>query len=207
MRSYNQRCALAKALEIVGDRWTLLIIRELLIREHCRYTDIRNGLPGIASNLLADRLKELEGAGLMFREEAPPPIATTLYRLTDRGRALETSMLQLGAWGAPLLSARKKAEILQAHWLILPLKLYLKDRTPHKPRIGIAVRAGNESIAISVSGGRVDVRLGHTETPAAMVSGKPDTVLRLFTGRVELPEALREGLTWEGALDALERVV
>jgi DNA-binding HxlR family transcriptional regulator len=207
MRSYKQRCGLAKALEIVGDRWTLLIIRELMIRESCRYTDIRNGLPGIASNLLAERLQELEGAGILFREEAPPPIATTLYRLTDRGRALEGSLLQLGAWGAPLLADRIKGEKLQAHWLVLPLRLYLKDRFPHKPRVGIDVRAGDESIAIVASGGKVDVRLGRAETPTSVVSGKPGTVLQLFTGRLGLPDALAAGLLWEGPRDTLDRVV
>ncbi len=207
MRSYKQICGLAKALEIVGDRWTLLIIRELMIRESSRYTDIRNGLPGIASNLLAERLQELEGAGILIREEAPPPIATTLYRLTDRGRALEGSLLQLGAWGAPLLATRVKGEKLQAHWLVLPLRLYLKDRLPHKARVGIDVRAGDESIAIVVSDGRVDVRLGRAEAPTAVVTGKPETVLQLFTGRVALKDALADGLSWEGPREPLDRVV
>ena len=85
MRSYGQFCGLAKALDVIGDRWTLLIVRELLIRGACRYTDLRNGLPGIATNLLAERLRELEEAGVIEREEAPPPIATTLFRLTPRG--------------------------------------------------------------------------------------------------------------------------
>jgi DNA-binding HxlR family transcriptional regulator len=207
MRSYKQRCALAKTLEIVGDRWTLLIVRELLIRESCRYTDIRNGLPGIASNLLAERLRELEAAGILVPEEAPPPIATTLYRLTDRGRLLESSLLQLGAWGAPLLATRGKGERIQAHWLVLPLKLYLKDRSPQKARMGIDVHVGDESIAIDVAQGHVDVHLGRSETPAAVVAGKPDTVLQLFTGRVSLSQALADGLSWEGAREALDRVV
>ena len=76
MRSYGQYCSIAKALDVVGDRWTLLIVRELLIRGACRYTDLKDGLPGIATNLLADRLRELESAGLIRREEAPPPVAT-----------------------------------------------------------------------------------------------------------------------------------
>ena len=85
MRSYDEYCALAKSLDVVGDRWTLLIVRELELRGACRYTDLRNGLPGIATNLLADRLRELEAAGLVAREEAPPPVATTLFQLTERG--------------------------------------------------------------------------------------------------------------------------
>ncbi len=96
MRSYHQYCGLAKALDVIGDRWTLLIVRELLLRERCRYTDLRNGLPGIATNLLADRLRELEEAGIVSREEAPPPIATTVFRLTSRGRELEPIVNQIG---------------------------------------------------------------------------------------------------------------
>ena len=82
MRSYDEYCAMAKSLDVVGDRWTLLIVRELALSGACRYTDLRNGLPSIATNLLADRLRELERSGVIAREDAPPPIATTLFRLT-----------------------------------------------------------------------------------------------------------------------------
>src|ERR671928_603445 len=99
MRSYGQYCALAKALDVIGDRWSLLIVRELLLRDACRYTDLREGLPGIATNLLADRLRELEAAGIVSREEAPPPIATTLFRLTPRGEQLGPVLDHLSVWG------------------------------------------------------------------------------------------------------------
>src|ERR1700722_14565226 len=99
MRSYGQFCSVAKALDVVGDRWTLLIIRELLLRGACRYTDLKNGLPGIATNLLADRIRELEAAGLIRREEAPPPIATTLVHLTEAGAELEPVVRILGSRG------------------------------------------------------------------------------------------------------------
>src|SRR5436305_11927992 len=85
VRSYGQYCSIARALDVVGDRWTLLIVRELLLRGPCRFTDLRNGLPGIASNLLSGRLKDLEQAALVSREDAPPPIATTVYTLTPDG--------------------------------------------------------------------------------------------------------------------------
>jgi DNA-binding HxlR family transcriptional regulator len=77
MRSYNEYCSIAKSLDVVGDRWTLLLVRELVERGPCRYTDLRNVLPGIASNLLAERLRELEQAGVIAREDGPPPFATT----------------------------------------------------------------------------------------------------------------------------------
>src|ERR1700757_2727915 len=99
MRSYGQYCSVAKALDLVGDRWTFLIVRELLLRGACRYTDLRAGLPGIATNLLAERLRELEGAGVISSRAAPPPIATTLFSLTERGAALEPVIMQLGRWG------------------------------------------------------------------------------------------------------------
>src|SRR6266852_6069713 len=103
VRSYKQYCALAKALDVIGDRWTLLIVRELLIREAYRYTDLRDGLPGIATNLLADRLRELERAGIVEREAAPAPVASTLYRLTERGRELRPAVHALGRWSAPMM--------------------------------------------------------------------------------------------------------
>src|SRR6476619_5475657 len=93
MRQYGQFCPLAKALDVVGDRWTLPIVRELAVRP-CRYTDLR-----------ADRLKSLEAAGIIPAEAAPPPVATTLYRLTERGEALLPALHELVTWGAPLLAA------------------------------------------------------------------------------------------------------
>jgi DNA-binding HxlR family transcriptional regulator len=99
MRSYGQYCSIAKALDVVGDRWTFLIVRELLLRGACRYTDLRYGLPGIATNLLADRLRELESAGLVRREEAPPPVATTLFHLTEAGLQLDPVLRAIGLWG------------------------------------------------------------------------------------------------------------
>ena len=127
MRSYGQFCALARSLDVVGDRWTLLIVRELLLRP-CRYTDLRDGLPGIATNLLADRLRGLERAGVVQRESAPPPVARDLFSLTARGAALEPVLLELGRWGGPLLGDPKKGEAFREHWLKLPDKLGHADR-------------------------------------------------------------------------------
>src|SRR3954471_23613538 len=99
MRSYAEYCAIAKSLDVVGDRWTLLIVRELALRGACRYTDLRNGLPGIATNLLADRLRDLERAGVGEGEGAPAPIAATLFRLTPRGEQLRPVLDDLMRWG------------------------------------------------------------------------------------------------------------
>jgi DNA-binding HxlR family transcriptional regulator len=207
MRSYKQRCGLAKALDVVGERWTLLMVRELLIRGACRYTDLRKGLPGIATNLLAERLRELEDAGIVVREEAPPPIATTLFRLTERGRELEEVLLELGRWGAPLLAHRARGEVLQSHWLVLPLKLLLVDGRPGNPKVDIELRAGSEPITIVAANGAIDVRLGAADHAAVIVTGHPETVLQLFAGRIDLEEAMAAGIRWEGPPEVLHRVV
>src|SRR5512140_994516 len=117
VRSYGQYCSIARALDIVGDRWTLLIVRELLLQGACRFTDLKNGLPGIATNLLSTRLKELEEAGLVAREDAPPPVATALYTLSDRGLELEPVLKALGLWGLQFMGEERPGEAFQAQWL------------------------------------------------------------------------------------------
>jgi DNA-binding HxlR family transcriptional regulator len=206
VRSYRQHCALAKALEVVGDRWTLLIVRELLIREACRYTDLRNGLPGIATNLLADRLRELEQAGVVSREDALPPVATALFRLTDRGRELEAVVRQMGNWGAPLLEKPSRKDAFRTHWLALPIELYLKDRTPEAPPATIELRTGGESITIEVAHGAIEARLGPARDPDATLTGTPQLVMRVLTGKVDLVAARSAGLQYEGDPALLERI-
>src|ERR1700735_4064427 len=148
MRSYGQYCSIAKALDVVGDRWTLLIIRELLIRGACRYTDLKDGLPGIATNLLADRLRELESAGLIRREEAPPPVATTLFHLTDVGASLLPVIEAIARWGIgamprwanDLMVAPVEGDQFRGHWFAFPAALFLEDREPDGPPVSIELR-------------------------------------------------------------------
>jgi DNA-binding HxlR family transcriptional regulator len=193
-------------LDLVGDRWTLLIIRELLIGKSCRYTDLRKGLPGIATNLLAVRLKELEQSGIISREDAPPPVATTVYQLTDKGRGLEPIILQLGKWGAPFLEALGPNDAFFSHWLALPLKLFLRDRSPESPPQSIEMRAGGEPLTVQIARGDVDIRLGRTKSPDAVIIGGAMTILALMAGKLDLAAAKAEGLCYEGDLSVLRRV-
>src|ERR1700755_2300820 len=140
MRSYDEYCAAAKALDVIGDRWTLLIVRELALRGPCRYTDVRNGLPGIASNLLSDRLRELERAGVVAREDAPPPIATTLFRLTPRGEELRPVLDALVRWGIPLMAEQKPDDAVRSHWLTGAVELMLTDRSPDDPPVTLELQ-------------------------------------------------------------------
>lgn len=115
MRSYQQYCSVARALDLIGDRWTLLIVRELTLRP-CRYTDLRAGLPGIATNLLAERLRNLADAGVVAVEQAPPPVATTLYSLTSWGAELRPMLVTLGHWGARLMASGAGESHFRSHW-------------------------------------------------------------------------------------------
>lgn len=206
MHSYGQYCALAKALDVVGGRWTLLIVRELLIRGACRYTDLRNGLPGIATNLLADRLRELEDAGIVESEIAPPPIATTLFRLTPRGEQLESVLMQLGSWGAPLLTKSPKSDVFCSHWIALPLKQHLEDQASGQPPVEIELRAGDEPLTIEPREGAVHVRPGSARDPDLVLTGAPRVLLGLLLGKLDWAAARAAGLKHDGDPQVLLRV-
>src|SRR5690348_12385596 len=171
MRSYGQICGIAKALELIGDRWTLLLIRELLTRGACRYTDLRNGLPGIATNLLAQRLRELEQGGVIRSETAPPPVATTVYRLTDRGAKLEPIVKAIGDWGIPLLNSAAADDVFQTHWLVLPLRSDLEDRAPQRGPIEIQLDADDDSIVLEAADGKISAYVGRSHNPGLALHG------------------------------------
>ena len=206
MRSYHQYCALARALDVVGDRWTLLIVRELLLRGPCRYTDLRDGLPGIATNLLADRLRELESAGLIRRETAASPGGAEPYRLTERGERLEPVLHELGRWGGPLLARAGRGDEFRAHWLLLPAAIHLKDHAPNRPPVTLEVRSGGEAITIEATAGVVKVRPGAASTPDAVLTGPPQTIIAVLTGKLGLAEAAAAGLRYEGDPATLRRL-
>jgi DNA-binding HxlR family transcriptional regulator len=206
MRSYGQYCALAKALDVIGDRWTLLIVRELLIHGACRYTDLREGLPGIATNLLVDRLRALVQDGLVVREDAPPPVATTLFRLTPRGEELEPILYQLGQWGAPLLAKASKKDVFRSHWLVLPARHWLHDHSPKGPPIKIELRAGDQPMAVETIDGSVRTRVGRVDHPDAVVTGTPQLIAALLVGKLTLAQARAAGVQFKGDPEALRRL-
>lgn len=203
MKSYGQACGLAKALDVVGDRWTLLIVRELLTRGACRYTDLRRGLPGIATNLLAERLKELETAGLVTRSYAPPPVATDLFSLTRRGRDLEPALLLLGRWGAPLLAEAAPDEPFQAHWMVLPLRSLLRSGGAAR----VEVRSEGERVAILSKDGAIDVRLGTLQNPLTVVEGPARPVFDRLVGKLGAAGAAKAGVRVSGDRAALGALI
>ena len=206
MRSYGQYCGLAKALDVVGDRWTLLIVRELLILGPARYTDLQQGLPGIATNLLVTRLRELEAAGIVIREEAPPPTPAMLFRLTERGMALGPVIAVIGAWGGPLMGEPRDDDHVRSHWLTLPIREYLVDRQPHRRSMTIEVRTGDQPMLIETANGELRVRPGTADSPDAVITGGPALVLGLLMRRLSLPAARARGLSFRGDSAVLRRL-
>ncbi|GHF40391.1 hypothetical protein GCM10018790_17480 [Kitasatospora xanthocidica] len=114
-RSYDQYCAVARALDAVGERWSLLIVRELLGGPR-RYTDLHADLPGVSTDILAARLKQLEGEGLATRRRLERPASATVYELTGRGRELRPVIEALGAWGLPALGEQRPTDAVREHW-------------------------------------------------------------------------------------------
>ncbi|MDI2129030.1 winged helix-turn-helix transcriptional regulator [Yinghuangia seranimata] len=208
MRSYNQYCSMARALDVVGDRWTLLIVRELLTQGPCRFSDLRRGLPGIASNLLADRLREMEAAGVVVRHDEPPPIAATLISLTARGEDLGGVVRELVRWGAPLMFTPADGAEFRMHWFSLPARYLCQDGAPDEPAVTVRLGDLYDGCDITADGGRVDVQPCSTERrPDAVVTAPPQLLVALFTGTTPLRAAQAEGLVVDGSHAALERLL
>jgi len=206
MRSYGQFCSVARALDVVGDRWTLLIIRELIQQGPCRYTDLRNGLPGIATNLLADRLRELEEAGLVRREEAEPPVAATLFSLTKAGAELEPALRALGEWGLRYMGEPRGEDEFRSQWFSFPVSLFLHDTDPDGPPVAIELRSGGRPAVVRAGGGEVSTRLGTATAPDLTIDGDPQLILGLLGKFVTPAEAVIAGLKITGNLGVLSRL-
>ncbi len=176
-RSYDQYCAVARALDAVGDRWTLLIVRELLGGSR-RYTDLHADLPGVSTDMLASRLKDMERDGLVLRRRLAPPGAAFVYELTPRGHALLPALAALADWGAPALGERRPTDAVRAHWFAVPLLARLAHHFGADADGADAVRV----VGIALDEGEFHVVLGadgpaYADGPAE----RPDARLRMDT--------------------------
>jgi DNA-binding HxlR family transcriptional regulator/putative sterol carrier protein len=205
-RSNNQFCALACTLDVIGERWTLLIIRELLPGPR-RFKDLIEGLPGISTNLLSERLRSLEQRGIHYRRVLPPPAGSTVYELTPAGQALETAVLELGRWGSRWLPASLAGIALPSLGAItLALKAFFHPEMAQGADETYELRFGSEALQVRIKEGELHVRHGEAPQPAAVFHTDMQTFLGLFTGQIQPGEALAAGLVRvEGDLGALSR--
>lgn len=209
MRSYGQLCAVARALDVVGDRWTLLIVRELLIRRQARFTDLQNGLPGIAANLLAQRLRDLQEHAVVNHVAAPPPApGSGAYQLTERGRDLEGVVRELLRWGAPTVTDASEDATFQMHWLSMPARYLLRDNSPDD--VPTTIRFGDlrDGFDVTASAGTISIDPCQPDVmPAVTLDGPGPALVGLIQGLLPLQDAARAGIIIDGDTTALKRVL
>jgi DNA-binding HxlR family transcriptional regulator/putative sterol carrier protein len=204
-RSYRQYCAMARALDVLGERWTLLIVRELLTGPK-RFKDLLDGLPGIGTNLLAGRLKELEGEGLLRRTTLPPPAGSAVYELTGRGRDLEPVLMGLARWGVDLLGQPRPGEAFKPAWAAQAMKATFRPEAARWVRETYEFRVGEDVFHVRVDDGVSEPEYGPGWEPDLILKTDPDTFLELVSGRIEASDAIEAGrLDVEGDAEALAR--
>jgi DNA-binding HxlR family transcriptional regulator len=203
-RSYGDRCGIARALDLVGDRWALLVVRELMLGPK-RFTDLRAGLPNLTADVLSQRLRDLEAAGILTRAQLGPPAAVRVYELTDRGHALEPVLLALAGWGssAPFPSTDRE---LGADSLILALKTLFSAEQAGDMNIRYELRIEGQPFAARVTGRHFEVRRGADEHPDGVLDSDAGTLSKILWHGEPLEDAVRAGtLTLAGGVPSARR--
>jgi DNA-binding HxlR family transcriptional regulator/putative sterol carrier protein len=203
---YQQYCGAARALDVVGDRWTLLIVRELMLGPR-RFTDLLDGLPGISRNLLTQRLRSLEDDEVVARQQLPPPAARQVYELTDDGRSLAQAMTPLVAWGAGRLGARGPQESFRAHWAALAMATFADRDAARGVHESYQYFVGDSAFHLAVDDGSVRLLYGRAENPVVTLTTDEETWAHLASGQITGTSAAEAGaLTIEGDRQAVSRV-
>jgi DNA-binding HxlR family transcriptional regulator len=200
-RRYDDPCGIARALDVIGDRWALLVVRELIFGPR-RFIQLRSGLHGISPNVLSQRLHDLEDAGIVRRDMLDPPASVAVYELTARGRALEPVLLELGRWGSrePVTAATE----MSVNALLLALE------TVFDPAAAVdatfALRIDGEWFRVTVAGHSIDIARGRTEQPTVTLETDVPTLRAVAFGREPVAAAeLGDRLTVTGDRSAAER--
>jgi DNA-binding HxlR family transcriptional regulator len=190
-RTYGDACRFAHALDLIGDRWALLVVRELLLGPK-RFTDLRAGLPHASSNILSERLRDLERNGVVRRSQLPPPAASWVYQLTEWGAELEPVVTKLGAWGArspfPPCEGR-----IGTDSIVLALRSLFDPAAAGEAEVRCELRIDGERFHVEVGGGEIDLGRGPAAAPAFAIETETDTLAAVLTGQLGLDEALESG--------------
>ena len=190
-RSYDDGCAAAHALDLIGERWALLVVRELVLGPK-RFTDLRAGLPGISPNVLTQRLEELERASVVRRRKLSPPAGAWVYELTGWGLELEPAIMALGRWAARSPHFPQGPSI-SVDALMLSFRTMFDSKAAAGFETSIELRLGDDRFHTEVARGRLELARGSADEPDAILSAGPDTLAALVYGGRKLAEALRSG--------------
>ncbi len=192
-RSYRQFCSLARALDVVGERWTLLLIRDLLAGPR-RFNELLAGLPGIGANLLAARLKRLEAQGVVAAAPISPALKTKAYRLTRLGQALAPAVAALAQWGVPLLSTPRGGDLWRPQWNHVALRARFHPQGASKLDETYAFQIGDYAYYAAIRDGRLETGEGCPPRPAFTLEADEPTFIEVFIEGARTPDqALADG--------------
>ncbi|CAN5611331.1 winged helix-turn-helix transcriptional regulator [soil metagenome] len=197
MRSYQQYCGLARALDVLGERWTLLTVREFLDGPR-GYNELLDGLPGIATNLLAERLRSLAAAGVIHHRE------DGRYELTPWGADLRETVYALGRWAGPLMAQPRGEDHFRMEWLHHMVIARFDGHDPDRADLAVELCSGEETFALVSEGGRVHLEPGRATAPDVSLTGPPDAMVGLLLGRIDAPDAEARGVSIDGDLRGLQ---
>jgi len=187
---YNQFCALARAAEIVGERWTLLIVRELLLSP-MRFGDLRERLDDISPALLTDRLNALVDAGVVQRTALPAPFNAQVYELTETGRAIQPAIRELIRWGGRFLFPMREGDTFEPDWVLLALDAIARRTPTPVCRIGLRVPHPDGSAGFVIEGGPEGTRIAKGDLPGgALIEARFDVLLQILAKQVPLNAAI-----------------
>jgi|SRR5947209_16435956 len=204
-RTYAQFCSIARALDLVGERWTLLVIRDLLVGPQ-RYTDLLNNLPGIGPNVLSARLKSLEELGAVERKALPPPAASTVYELTELGRGLEAVVLDLARWGHNFMDTPRPDEHQRLSWYMTGVRALFHPEDARGVHDTYEFDVDDARFNVRVDDGTIDVRQGAAETHDVLIRTDLDTLLAVGLGQLSAGDAVTSGrLSSSGDKRAIRR--
>jgi DNA-binding HxlR family transcriptional regulator len=192
-KHYDQYCPMAHALSLVGERWSLLIVRELL-RGPKRYTDLAGGLPGIGTNILASRLKDLEEGGIVEKRKLPPPAASTVYELTEYGLGLEEVIHAIARWGARSLGLPKREDDLDPEWGLNAFPALLYPERARGVTETYVVRIDDAAFTVRLLDGRLRVDAGAVAEPDLEIETGMATFFELASGDLPPRDALDRGV-------------
>jgi DNA-binding HxlR family transcriptional regulator len=189
-RSYEDSCGIARALDVVGERWALLVVRELLLGPK-RFTDLRAGLPRIGPDMLAARLRELEDAGVVVQRRLAPPAARTVYELTARGRELEPVLHALGRWGSRQ-ALRPDPPPLSPDAAVVAMQTMFEPDPAARPSV-IALRLDGREYSLRADRDQLVATAGSVAAPAATVQTDPVTLSAVLWHGLDIDQALADG--------------
>ena len=203
-RSYGDPCGIARALDLIGERWALLVVRELVLGPK-RFTDLRAGLPNLSPDVLAQRLRELERAGVALRRKLPPPAGSWVYELTDWGRELEPVVLALGRWGSRAPFPPGDAQ-LGVDAMMLALRTLFDPAAAGGLSASYELRLGEHRFHAHVGDRRLDLARASAEDPDAIIETDPGTLSAVLWHSRRLADARRAGaIKIDGSRPAVER--